>query len=301
MRVHLVIDFMHIFYKYFFQLQAGKLRELSNESEELESLNGDCTMVYYPLKDIEGLRKKAEGNGNDVTLSICFDNKSKRKDTDVTGAVEYKANRGHKLGEKEFDSIRVIKEQLRKIGYNVYDIEGFEADDIVADLVEKYKDSFDYTVVITNDKDVLASVCDNVGAMRFKSYKGYQQVTKENFAEYLSAEFKCDIRYNNLRLFLSSVGDKADNIAGIHKFGPKAFDKLVGSLDSLVDWETATTEEMIEKSKSFLDDVQYKQLVDSYILVKNYSIDSLDKPVKNDSSETRKRVYEQLIMPSLIG
>ena len=29
MRVHAIVDFMHIYYKYFFQVQEGKLKRLS--------------------------------------------------------------------------------------------------------------------------------------------------------------------------------------------------------------------------------------------------------------------------------
>lgn len=48
---------MHIYYKYFFQLKAGRLTRLSVKLNDIEK---DTTLIYYPLRDIEGIRKQLE-------------------------------------------------------------------------------------------------------------------------------------------------------------------------------------------------------------------------------------------------
>ena len=79
----------------------------------------------------------------DVTISICFDSKSDRKSEDS----EYKANRKSSLVDSDFAKIQLTKRILTMVGYNVYQIEGCEADDLVYSLVQMYKNQFDATYI----------------------------------------------------------------------------------------------------------------------------------------------------------
>lgn len=308
MRLHVIIDFMHIYYKYFFQLKEGKIKRLSAPVEWNGTvIEKDTTLIYYPLRDIEGIRRNLETIGHDVTLSVCFDMPSHRKDEGVAGGEEYKSGRQKNLNENDLNNIQFIEKLLSSAGHNTYRIDGYEADDIVNHLVRNYKDSFEYTIIYTNDKDLIINVCDNVGVMRFKQYKGYTQVDRNNYEEYLEPEFKVYIPYNALGLYLASVGDTADRIKGIHKFGPKAFGKLITKLASKnnIDWNKCgdynELAKVIAMCEEQLTEEQFKQLTESFALVANLEIiEDIKEPNTKSTKELREVAYNPYAMISLI-
>ena len=308
MKIHVIVDFMHIYYKYFFQLRGGKIKRLSAPINwQGTVIEKDTTLIYYPLRDIEGIRKNLETLGHDVTMSICFDMKSKRKDEGVAGGEEYKSGRQHNLTEDDFKNIVFIEKLLVEAGHNTYRLEGYEADDIANYLVRKYKDNFDYTVIYTNDKDLLINIDSKVGVMRFKQYKGYTQVDINNYESYLEAEFGVFIPYNSLGLFLSTAGDSADKIKGINKFGKVAFKKLITKVSAKnnIDWahcgDYDKLAEIIPLCKEFLDDRQYEELKTSFALVANLEvIEDIAEPSRKSTQELREQAYIPYKMISLI-
>lgn len=307
MRIHVIVDFMHIYYKYFFQLREGRMKRLTAPIEWKGTvIEKDISLVYYPLRDIEGIRNKLEVAGNEVTMSICFDSPSHRKDEGVEGGDAYKATRKSSLSEVDFENIELIKKMLKEAGHNTYKMDGYEADDIVNKLVREFKDSFDITGIYTNDKDLLINVCDNVTVMRFKQKVGYFQVTKENYADYLEQEFKVYIPYNMLGLFLATAGDSSDGIKGIDKFGPKAFSKLLtkvvakNHIDTTTCGDYGKLHEVVKLCAEFLTPEQYKQLEVAFGLVSNIEMFEIAPPTERSTQEKREQVYNKYKMISLI-
>ena len=311
MKLHVLIDFSHIYYKYFFRLSSGygNIKRLTAPIDWNGSvIEKDVSLIYYPMRDIEGIRKQLELNGHDVTMSICFDMPSQRKEMDSVDASKYKSNRVHRLSEEDHKNIQFVEKTLSKAGHNTYRIEGYEADDIINHLANKYKQEYDYTIIYTNDKDLFVNICKNVGVMRYKTNTGeYSQVSIDNYESYLEPEFKAYIPYNLIGLYLSTVGDKSDNIKGINKFGPKAFDKLVtnitekyhpdyskcGDYDELL--------KIVDMCSDFLTDVQFKELKESFTLVSNVQLlDDIAIPNKKSTEQLRNDAYMPMKMISLI-
>lgn len=308
MNVHIVIDFSHIYYKYMFRMEKGNLKRLNAPVEQNGvMISKDISIIYYSLRDIEGIRRSLQNLGHTVTMSICFDMVSHRKDKDkdMAGSAEYKSNRVKHLNEDDYTDIQFIQSLLNIAGHNTYREDGYEADDLIHYLVTEYKNDFDYTVIYTNDKDLFTNICDNVGVMRYKITTGYSQVDKSNYEEYTLPEFKAHIPYNAISLYLSTVGDSSDVIKGINKFGPKAFDKLIDNLKSEdIDWSTCgdynNMEIVIEKCKKYLNENQMEQLKNSFKLVQPYKLDKkLSVPDNISTLEKRKEAYEPYNMISL--
>lgn len=311
MRIHAIIDFMHIYYKYYFQLKEGKLKHLSAPVDWNGTvINKDTTLIYYPLKDIEGIRRKLESCGHETTISVCFDMPSKR--LDIEGGEEYKSGRRKTLTDEDFKNIEFIYGLLLKAGHNAYRYTGYEADDIVNYLVRTYSNSgdFDYTVIYTNDKDLLVNISDKVGAMRFKQYRGYSSVDMSNYEAYLEAEFKTFIPYNMLGLYLASVGDSADKVKGIKGFGAKAFSKLITKLglskeQDGIDFKQCGNYDYLQKviwaCGKHLTEEQFEQLKIGFTLVANMEVlEDVDKPVNKSNKQTREQAYLPYNMVSLI-
>ena len=308
MKIHMIVDFMHIYYKYFFQLREGKIKRLSAPVNWNGTIiEKDTTLIYYPLRDIENTRKGLESLGHDVTVSVCFDMPSHRKDEGVVGGEEYKSGRQKNLNDEDLKNINFIQNLLSRAGHNTYRIEGYEADDIVSYLCRQYADEFDYNIIYTNDKDLIVNVSDKVGVMRFKQYKGYTQVDKNNYEAYLEPEFKTFVPYNALGLYLASVGDTADRIKGIHKFGPKAFSKLITKVSAKydVDWSVCGNydelSKIVDKCEEFLTPEQFEQLKNSFVLVANLQIfEDIQFPYSKSTQEKREEAYGEYNMISLI-
>ena len=307
-KYHIVVDFSYLYYKYFFKLMnaeqgRGYMRRLSTVIDGAEV---DTTYQYYIGKEIESFRNRiltADPSG-EVTLSICFDSKSERKDEDTN----YKAERVSRLNEDDFDNHAKLRQFFEEIGYNTYKEEGKEADDLVHSLVNKYKDEFDTTVIYTPDKDLMVNIDDKVYVMRSSTFKSeHDIVTKSNYESYLTEKMKCRVPYNSILLYLSMVGDKVDGINGIKGFGPKAFDKFVEYLSSReYDFTKLNKADEVERVLKEYAGVYsgkntnaLEQALNSLKMAEYRDVE-VAKPVKNDSDESRNRVFTKYGMNSLL-
>lgn len=319
--IHVIIDFMFLYYKYKFMLQASRIKQLSGLSglpkqlisdarlDGIDLVNFDSSIIYYVLKEIEKICTEFSeqfgigdsGTGN-LVVSICFDAPAPaRKDLDEA----YKSNRTHnKLTEDDFLRIDIIKEICKLCGYNTYYREATEADDIVYNLVRQNKLKFKFTVVVTPDADLLINVQEGVGISRYKSGKGYTAVARGNFESYCTEEYKCRIPYNAILLYKSLCGDKSDLIKGIRGFGAKSFDKYIVYLDTLgIDYKKLSNTDSVRKllqdtASYFGDSKKLDDALHSLDLV-SPNIFDLSSPVRKTIKDMRKEVYIKFGMPSL--
>lgn len=231
-RIHLIFDFMHMYYKYKFMRESGRLRHLTCQGANGQTL--DITNVYYPMKDIEKWRKDVLARYNnqvDACISVCFDAPPTERKELAGEGIEYKGKRHNSLTEYDLWAIETIKRTLAFVGYNVFTRKGLEADDLVASLVYGHGVQFVDNYIFTNDSDLAYNVQEDVYVMRSKAKQGYVQIGLENYADVLGEEFKCSMPYNSIMLFKATVGDKSDNIPGVKGFGPKAFDDMIGAFE----------------------------------------------------------------------
>lgn len=230
--VHIIYDFMHVYYKYMFMLRGGRLRELTAKMPDGSIV--PVSNIYYPLNDIENMRKSIEarfGGQAHVQMSFCFDSPpTERQKVDV-GHV-YKAKRVHRLSEDDLANIAIIKQLLGIAGYGIHQMEGYEADDLVRTIVLMTENNFDATFVMTNDSDLAINVSQKTHVMRYRVKRKYVELARGNYEAELSDEFGCRIPYNTILMFKSLCGDKSDNVPGINGFGPKKFDKLISWIES---------------------------------------------------------------------
>lgn len=243
-KVHMIVDFMHIYYKYKFMAEQGRLRHLS-----CQTLNGeeDVTNIYYVIKDIENLKKGLETrfvlDNVPVGVTICMDNKpTVRLEAEGEQAKEYKAKRKHSLTDEDHRSIEIILELLRRAGYSVLSVPGYEADDLVAFVVGATTESewrsggikcYPATLIYTNDSDLMTNVDDTVHVCVRRPRTGYVEVTKANFESSTEVMMKHRIPYNCVMLYKSLVGDTSDNIPGVKGFGPARFDSFIEQCEAL--------------------------------------------------------------------
>lgn len=306
MKVHAVWDFTFLYYKYLFAMRSGRLRQLTCPVEQNGTvIEKDMSIIYYSIAEIEKQRRQLEDAGHTVITSICFDEKSKRKE--LADGESYKEGRAKTLQDNDFKDLDLIAKIMSEAGHNTYKYEGYEADDLVTYLAKKYADDFEFTIIYTPDKDLAVNISNKIGMYRYKSTEGYRPVSINSYSNYFSNEFGCKLPYNSILLFLATVGDKSDKVKGINKFGVKAFDKLIDNLNATypdIDWskcgDLKYLDEIVDKTTKILKPEQVEDFLNSYNLVKPLELDfEPPAPEKISTYETRANAYEKYRFTSL--
>lgn len=174
--------------------------------------NATCT------KTVDRVRALASQHPH---AAVCCDSgRSFRCGVDPT----YKAQRPQ-AEETLHHQIRLSKERLEADGFPVWSVRGFEADDLIASATAQALAIPDTTVLIASaDKDLLQLVNHRV---RAKSMRDGSIVDAE------AVKAKYGITPEQMRDYLSLVGDASDNIIGAKGIGPKKAAELLNLFNSL--------------------------------------------------------------------
>lgn len=149
--------------------------------------------------------------------------------------VGYQTNRerDRQLAEDIWGQIEKLKVVFEKVGVPTFQIEGFEADDVIGTLSRqipnpKSQDSNKFQItIITGDRDLMQLVNDQVNLyMPIKGMSDMQIVNREKVKERLGVYPEQVIDYKAL------VGDSSDNYPGIQGIGPVGAKKLIEEFDN---------------------------------------------------------------------
>ena len=142
----------------------------------------------------------------------------------------YKAHRPETPDEL-IQQIPKIKEFLRAMNIPIYEMEGYEADDVLATFAKKAEQQGMKAVIVSSDKDLLQLVSENI--VTLSERMGHRVIyTPEKVKE------KFGVNPEQIQDFLGLVGDSSDNIPGIKGIGPKTASKLLeefGSVENVLD------------------------------------------------------------------
>ena len=158
-------------------------------------------------------------------LACVFDAKGKTFRDDLY--PEYKANRTAMPDDLGLQ-IEPIHEAIQALGWPVVEIEGIEADDVIATLARQASDAGLTTVVSTSDKDLAQLVNDRVTLVNTMS---------NETLDVAGVNAKFGVPPERIVDYLTLVGDSVDNVPGVDKVGPKTACKLLnqyGSLDAII-------------------------------------------------------------------
>ncbi len=159
---------------------------------------------------------------------------------------DYKAHRPPTANELISQLIKA-HETFKKFGIKVVEKAGFEADDIVGTLAEKFKNEPDIKVVIfSGDKDNLQLVDDA------KVFVELLRTGVSKTVTYDKALFLQDYGFAPEQLvdFKALVGDASDNILGVTGIGPKGATDLIkeyGSVEKIYEEVGLISKEVLRK------------------------------------------------------
>ena len=189
------------------------------------------------------LKKDSEGS----PIIVVFDAKGKTFRSDIYS--EYKANRPPMPDELR-DQLIPVKSICRAIGFPLIEIEGVEADDVIATISQMAKDAKYKCVISSLDKDLMQLVEDpHTTVMDTMKHKIFNE---ESVFE------KFGVKPNQIRDMLALVGDASDNIPGVPKVGQKTAAKWLneyGDIQSIKDNADSITGVVGENLRNALDDI----------------------------------------------
>ena len=168
------------------------------------------------------LKKDSEGS----PIIVVFDAKGKTFRNDIYS--EYKANRPPMPDELRLQ-LQPVKSICKAIGFPLIEIEGVEADDVIATITKMAKDAKYKCVVSSLDKDLMQLVEDPDTTLM-------NTMKHEIFNEDKVFE-KFGVKPSQIRDMLALVGDSSDNIPGVSKVGQKTAAKWLneyGNLEGII-------------------------------------------------------------------
>ena len=203
------------------------------------------------------------------------------------------------------DQLVPVKSICRAIGFPLIEIEGVEADDVIATISKMAKKAKYKCVISSLDKDLMQLVEDpHITMMDTMKHKIFNE---ESVFE------KFGVKPNQIRDLLALVGDASDNIPGVPKVGQKTAAKWLnqyGDLNSIKENAESIKGVVGENLRNALDDldrnlelvslkndVEINQTFES-LLVPNPNEDELNKifaelefkaPNKNIEKEAPKK------------
>ncbi|MEA3489105.1 MAG: DNA polymerase I [Candidatus Omnitrophota bacterium] len=187
---------------------------------ELSTSRGVPTNAVYGFLNM--LRKLIREHEPEM-LTIVFD--SKGPTVRHAKYEDYKIHR-KPMPEDLVDQIPRIKEVIDAYNISICELEGYEADDIIATLVEKAgKKGLDVTIV-TGDKDALQLVSDKVRVLSHhaadEKVYGIDEVTE-----------KYGVAPDSMVELMALMGDASDNIPGVKGIGLVTASKLIAEFGDL--------------------------------------------------------------------
>lgn len=139
---------------------------------------------------------------------------------------DYKSNR------KEMDNdlkiqFPLIKEIIKLMGIEQIEVEGMEADDIIASISSQVSNN-SVVKILSADKDLFQLVSKKVSIIKTNKIGKFEEVNISNFQEKYYP-----ILPSQVADFKALVGDSSDNIKGIAGLGPKTAIKLINEFESI--------------------------------------------------------------------
>ncbi|OJG67433.1 DNA polymerase I [Enterococcus moraviensis] len=255
---------------------------LHNSLERFKNKNGLHTNAVYAFNNMfENVMEKE----NPTHVLVAFDAGKTTFRTEFY--PEYKAGRSKTPGEFK-EQMPYIRELLTGLGVKYYELDNYEADDIIGTLATKVpKEEFD-VVVLSGDRDLTQLATDSVKVdITVKGVSDLESYTPAHVAEKYDG-----LTPNQIIDMKGLAGDTSDNIPGVTKIGEKTAIKLLkeyGSVEGV--YENIDNLKPSKMKENLINDKEQA------FMSKRLATINVDSPVKLDIDELK---YEGKDLDKLI-
>lgn len=161
-------------------------------------------------------------------MHIFFDRGGSHRREKILPA--YKANRG--LPPDGFnEQLRWVKKLTNALGHNTYEMEGKEADDLIASAVRQKKSEVNQIVIVSSDKDLAQLV--ETGVEQLVPPPTANPKLGWRILDSNAIQQKFGVSPGQILDYLSVIGDQSDNIPGLSGVGPKTATKWLAEFTNI--------------------------------------------------------------------
>ena len=268
-----------------------------------------CYRAYYALKGLAtssgqptnaifgfvNFLNKILKQENPEYLGICFD--VSRDTFRKRKFAEYKIQRPQ-MPEALMSQIPIIKQIIRAYGIIIYEKHGFEADDLIASLSKKARQTGLDVMIISSDKDILQLVDEHIVVLSPYKNKGTVYDSKK-------IEEVFGIKPAQVIDFIALTGDSADNIPAVKGVGEKTAVKLIQDFKSIDGILTNLNKISSQKLQNTLkESIQKISLNRSIVKLKDdvdLEFDLEELKLKEPDNSALYNIFRQLEFKSLLG
>ncbi|GKU25502.1 DNA polymerase [Clostridium folliculivorans] len=212
---------------------------------------------------------------------------------------DYKAGR-KKMPPELAAQFPIVKEMLNLFSISIYEMDGYEADDLIGSLAKFAEENGIEVYIVTGDKDALQLASDNINVVITKKGITEREIyTRARMVEEMGVTPTQFIDVKGL------MGDQSDNIPGVPGIGEKTAFKLIqtyGSVESVLEHVEEISGKKIKENL-----IQYSEQA---VFSKRLATINTEVPIEFDLDEIRsnenydkeglRKLFFKLQMKSLL-
>ncbi|WP_196001603.1 DNA polymerase I [Clostridium sp. 1001271B_151109_B4] len=213
---------------------------------------------------------------------------------------DYKAGR-KKMPPELGEQFPLVKEVLNLLAVNIYEIDGFEADDIIGTLAQFAEKNGIEVFIVTGDRDALQLASDNIKVVITK--KGVTETAVYNKDAFIEEFGVTPTQYIDVK---GLMGDKSDNIPGVPGVGEKTAFKLIstyGSMEGVLSHiDEISGKKLKENLETYSEQAIFSKKLATIMTEVPIDFDLEDiKSQENYKREELKKLFFKLGMKSLLA
>ncbi len=191
--------------------------------DSFKNSKGEATGVIY---GVTNMIRKLLADYAPSHIAVVFDAKGKTFRHKMY--KDYKANRPP-MPDDLREQIQPVHQIVEAMGLPLICVNGVEADDVIGTLAQQASELGMETIISTGDKDMAQLVNEHVSLINTMT---------DSFSDVDGVKEKFGVAPEQIIDYLALMGDKADNIPGVPKVGPKTAAKwldIYGSIDNIIE------------------------------------------------------------------
>ncbi len=259
---------------------------MSTEEKNIYLIDGNslCYRAFYAIQELSNSKgmptnaiygfinilKKIIKQYEPDSMIVTFDTKAP--------TVRHKRYEEYKIHRKPMPDDLItqmprIKEVVDAYNIPMFELEGYEADDIIATIAEKAVKKGINVTIVTGDKDALQLVSDNVRVLSSTSF-GDKIYSEKEVVD------KFGVKPDSMVELMALMGDSSDNVPGVKGIGKVTASKLVNEYGSIENIYKNIDSISSESLKGKLESDKEMALLSKELVILDRKV-----PVKVDLSE----------------
>ncbi len=211
--------------------------------------------------------------------------------------TEYKAQR-EATPEDISLSVPIIKSFLKAMNIPIFEVEGYEADDVIGTIATKASKNGIHTFMFTPDKDYGQLVNSLTYIYKPKYGGGYEIIDEEGIKNKYNIESTKQVID-----ILALMGDSADNFPGCPGVGEKTASKLIkqfGSIDNMLNNVQDIKGKLRTKVEASIEDIKLSKFLATIVTDAPIKLDMEIMKVKDANIEELTKLFRNLEFNSLL-